>query len=381
MEECQKMLSWLALNRIPDIGSVSQRKLLAHFGSIDNACHAGSAALSAFFSTTQAKLWLDFCQQYAGNGQHGHGELFQQALRDYDAAAACGAQIVHAESEHYPLLLAQCHSAPTVLYARGDHNALHLPQLAIVGSRNASKGGLELAQEFAAHLSRHGLAVTSGLALGIDGAAHRGALAVAGKTIAVVATGLDEVYPRRHEKLSDEILAGGGVLVSEFAPRTPPVAQNFPRRNRIISGLSLGTLVVEASLQSGSLITARYAMEQGREVFALPGSVRSLYHRGCHALIRQGAKLVESTSDIVEELGGLLAFKQQESAVLRSLQQKTDDWSEDAVQVFKLLDHTPVALDVLAARSTLSIESLSAALMDLELEAAIAQQHGLYSRA
>ena len=162
--------------------------------------------------------------------------------------------------------------------------------------------------------------------------------------------------------------------------QTAPAAQNFPRRNRIISGLSLGTLVIEASVQSGSLITARYASEQGREVFALPGSVRSVFHRGCHALIRQGATLVETTQDIVDELGGLLAFKQRECEVLDTLGRKLSALSEDAVRVFRLLDHMPVPLDVLAERSQLAVDALSAALMDLEMEGAITQQHGLFSR-
>jgi len=249
-----------------------------------------------------------------------------------------------------------------------------------VGSRNASASGLELAQEFATALAMHGLAITSGLALGIDGAAHRGAINADGKTIAVVATGIDETYPRRHTKLADEIIASGGAIVSEFAPQSPPTAQNFPRRNRIISGLSLGTLVIEASVQSGSLITARYANEQGREVFALPGSVRSVFHRGCHALIRQGAKLVETTQDIVDELSGLLAFKQRECEVIDTLSRKTASLSEEAVRVFRSIDHAPVTLDVLTERCQLPVDTLIAALMDLEMEGVVVQQHGLYIR-
>jgi DNA processing protein len=224
------------------------------------------------------------------------------------------------------------------------------------------------------------LAITSGLALGIDGAVHRGALQANGKTIAVIATGVDEIYPRRHTKLFDEIIAGGGAIVSELPPKSAPLAQNFPRRNRIISGLSLGTLVVEAGLQSGSLITARYANEQGREVFAMPGSVRSVFHRGCHALIRQGAKLVETTQDIIDELGGLLAFKQQEFSVMHAAQPQLGGLSAAAKKIFALLDYSPVSLDVLAVRCALPVDEMAAALLDLEIEGVVAQQYGFYTR-
>ncbi len=374
MENTSAIFAWLALNRLPELGPVSQRKLLEKSGGMHALLHATEKLLQTWLMPEQAALWLQFC------AEKNDSVLLQQAQRDYELAIKAGAQFIHREDENYPQLLANIHSAPTLLYVLGDTNVLHLPQIALVGSRNASASGLELAQEFASALAQHGLAITSGLALGIDGAAHRGALHVNGKTIAAIATGIDEVYPRRHEKLAAEIIANGGAIVSEFAPKTAPNAQHFPRRNRIISGLSLGTLVIEASLQSGSLITARYAMEQGREVFALPGSVRSVFHRGCHALIRQGAKLVESTQDIVDELGGLLAFKQQECAVINTLNSKTQDLSEDAVRVFRLLDHTPVPLDVLLERCQLPIDRMSAALMDLEMEAVIVQQHGLYSR-
>lgn len=374
MDDIAQQLPWLALNRIAGLGPVSQRRLLEQVGGMAALLAAPPAAIRAWLGHEQAAQWLAF---RAGDPAT---PLRQQACRDLECALAAGATLLVAESRDYPALLAQIVDAPTVLYVRGSVASLHLPQLALVGSRNASAGGLELAQEFAGALARHGLAITSGLALGIDGAAHRGALQAGGCTIAVTATGIDETYPRRHSKLADEIVAQGGAIVSEFAPQSPPAAQNFPRRNRIISGLSLGTLVIEASVQSGSLITARYASEQGREVFALPGSVRSVFHRGCHALIRQGATLVETTQDIVDELGGLLAFKQRECEVVETLARKTDGWSDDAVRVFRLLDHTPVPLDVLAARCDLAIDSLSAALLDLEMEGVVLQQHGLYAR-
>ncbi len=375
VRESSDILAWLALNHLTACGVVSQRRLLDVSGGMVALCNATTAEWQHWFTKEQLKEWGDFCEHKPGS------TLLVAAVKDYEASMATGAQIICAEDEFYPSLLAQIHSAPLVLFVQGDLQNLHLPQIAVVGSRNASAGGTELAYEFSSSLGSQGLTITSGLALGIDGAAHRGALSVSARTIAVVATGLDQVYPRRHEKLAQDILAAGGTLVSEFTPGTRPQAQNFPRRNRIISGLSLGTLVIEASTKSGSLITARYAMEQGREVFALPGSVRSLYHRGCHALIRQGATLVETTDDIAEQLDGLLAFKKNECRVISQLQTKQDTWSADAVRVFKRLDHTPVGIDVLVARCGMPIDVLAAALLDLELEGVVAQRHGFYCRA
>lgn len=324
MDDYSDVLPWIALNRLPDIGPVSQQKLLQNIGGMQKLLLAPVQCLQRNLKPEQITLWRAFCEGKQDS------VLRQQALRDVTLAIAAGATVLTADSQQYPLLLTQISAAPTVLYVRGDTKALHLPQLAMVGSRNASATGLELAHEFSVALAQQGLAITSGLAVGIDGAVHRGALQASGKTIAVIATGVDEVYPRRHAKLLDEIIAGGGAVVSELPPTSAPLAQNFPRRNRIISGLSLGTLVVEASLQSGSLITARYASEQGREVFAMPGSVRSVFHRGCHALIRQGATLVETTQDILDELSGLLAFKQQEFAVIHTAQPQLGGLSETA---------------------------------------------------
>ena len=374
MEEYLDVLPWVALNRLSGLGPVSQRKLLEAAGGMLALLQAGNVFLQQHMPAELVVLWRDFCEEKSSS------VLRRQAQRDVSLALEAGATIVVAASENYPLLLAQISAAPTVLYVRGDAAVLHVPQLAMVGSRNASATGLEIAQEFSAALTQHGLAITSGLALGIDGAVHRGALQGGGKTIAVVATGVDEIYPRRHTKLFDEILASGGAIVSELPPQSAPLAQNFPRRNRIISGLSLGTLVVEAGLQSGSLITARYANEQGREVFAMPGSVRSVFHRGCHALIRQGAKLVEMPQDVLDELGGLLAFKQQEFAVMHAVTPSLGGLSAAAKKIYALLDYSPVSLDALAVRSALPVAEMTAALLDLEMEGVVAQQHGFYTR-
>ncbi len=224
--------------------------------------------------------------------------------RQWQAAADC--DIVSWHEARYPPLLREISAPPPLLFIRGNVDVLSLPQLSIVGSRNSTPTGCETAYRFASHLARSGFCITSGLALGIDTAAHQGALQVSGLTIAIFGTGPDIIYPQSNTTLANDI-AVDGALVSEFAPGCAPRRSQFPRRNRIISGLSLGTLVVEAGLRSGALITARNAAEQGREVFAIPGSIHNPVARGCHRLIRSGAKLVETADDILEELGGMLA--------------------------------------------------------------------------
>jgi DNA processing protein len=277
----------------------------------------------------------------------------------------------------YPALLRETPSPPPLLYGCGNPAALALPAIAVVGSRNASRGGVEHATRFAAALAGSGFAIASGLALGIDSAAHVGALKT-GITLAVVGTGIDRVYPRQHLGLWRDIVAAGGAVVSEFPPGTPPLAGNFPRRNRIISGLSLGVLVVEAALRSGSLITARQALEQGREVFAIPGSINNPLARGCHQLIREGATLVETAEDIVAQLGGMLAFKSVEAQagpVAAAL-----PVSPEASRVLAALGHDPADVDLLVARTGLPVAGLTAALVELELAGRVEHRDGQYSR-
>jgi DNA processing protein len=284
----------------------------------------------------------------------------------------------------YPALLREIPHPPPQLFVRGNLEALSLPQLAIVGSRNATPAGAETAQSFASHLAARGFCITSGLAEGIDAAAHRGALAARGTTIAVCGTGPDIVYPRQHEALAEEIVSGGGAIVSEFAPGTPVLRANFPRRNRLISGLAVGTLVVEASLRSGALITARHAMEQGREVFAIPGSIHNPVARGCHHLIRNGAKLVETVADIVDELGGLLASLRADEAgatagfapkPLTSItEQAAGDAEEpdaDYARLLAAMGWDPVDVDTLVARSGLTIGEVSSMLLLLEMRGSV----------
>ncbi len=269
-------------------------------------------------------------------------------------------------TQGYPEMLLQLQGAPLLLFVNGNRDALHLPSLAVVGSRNPTRGGLQNAFEFSKHLANSGYAIVSGLAQGIDTAAHRGALEAGGRTVAFLGHGIDRIYPAQNRDLAHEIVASGA-LVTEYLLGSSPRKRHFPERNRLISGLSLGTLVIEAARRSGSLITARMAAEQGREVFALPGSIHNPLARGCHALIRQGAKLVETASDIAAELAPLTGHLQQtlvESTINRS--PPLDD-DEDYSELRRILGHDPATVDELAARSALTIEQLSSMLLILEL--------------
>ena len=274
------------------------------------------------------------------------------------------------DDTRYPPLLRDTPSAPKQLYVAGNPDALSLPQLAVVGSRNATSGGLETAQQFAAYLADCGLVITSGLALGIDGAAHGGALAARGQTVAVLGTGPDEIYPQANAGLAEQVRSNGA-LVSELPPGTQVRKHQFPQRNRIIAGLSLGTLVVEAGLNSGSLITARFAGDFGREVFAIPGSIHNPLARGCHQLVRQGAKLVEQAADIIEEIGLLARAMTPESRpeTERSVPTETAIAADpDHAELLNHMGHDPVTIDGLARRSGLTAEELSSMLLILELQ-------------
>ncbi|HKE93563.1 MAG TPA: DNA-processing protein DprA, partial [Povalibacter sp.] len=300
---------------------------------------------------------------------------------------------IAANSIAYPRLLAELSDAPVGLYVRGNPELLAMPQLAMVGARNPTPPGAETAHSFAEHLARCGLSITSGLAVGIDAASHRGALAASGTTIAVCGTGLDSHYPRNNAGLAEEI-ATRGALVSEFPPGTPPLKCNFPRRNRIISGLALGTLVVEAAVQSGSLITARLAAEQGREVFAIPGSIHNPMARGCHRLIRQGAKLVETADDIFEELralaGALHPPAQAAAAAPRPEMPGIPEISatsgprldKEYEILLDALGFEPAGVDLLVVRTGLRADEVASMLLILELEGHInPYPGGLYVRA
>jgi DNA processing protein len=327
----------------------------------------------------------------SGLASLGFGEPAIAALRhpDPDALARDEAWLAGANrrlvawgSADYPPLLATIADAPLVLFVEGTAATLSLPQLAIVGSRNPTQLGRDTARQFAEHLAGAGLAITSGLALGIDAAAHRGALEAGGRTVAVLGCGLDAVYPREHAGLAAEI-AATGALVSEMPTGTPPLRHHFPRRNRLISGLSVGTLVVEAALQSGSLITARLASEQGREVFAIPGSIHNPMARGCHRLIRQGAKLVETSDDIFSELGALLAGLSAGARVEAPDAQEDSGpaLDKDYEILLDALGFAPAGIDTLVARTGFATDVLASMLLILELDGRVAQQPGgLYCR-
>ena len=298
-----------------------------------------------------------------------------EAALDADLAwlAASGARIILCTDPDYPPLLGQSAGAPAALYVLGSTPALSSPQLAMVGSRSPTPSGRTTAHEFAAWFARAGLTVTSGLALGIDAASHEGALSVEGLTVAVCGTGLDRVYPQQHEGLAARIRVRGA-LVSEFPPRTAPLRQHFPRRNRIISGLALGTLVVEAARHSGSLITARLAGESGREVFAIPGSIHSPLSRGCHQLLRDGAKLVEEAADVLAELRISVPKETLTSAPGHLPPPPALD--KEYEMLLDALGFEPATIDILVARTRLASESVASMLLILELQGRVAALPG-----
>lgn len=294
-----------------------------------------------------------------------------------------GLEWLEAENHHVvpynddacPELLTQISGRPLLLYVNGNVDALHLPSLAIVGSRNPTRGGIRNAVEFSRYLGRCGLAVVSGLAQGIDTAAHRGALEADAATVAFLGHGIDRVYPASNHALAHEIVERGA-LVTEYPLGSPPDKRHFPERNRLISGISLGVLVVEAARRSGTLITARLAAEQGREVFALPGSIHNPLARGCHELIRQGAKLVESAPDILSELGALVAHLEEELITESEDGDLPESNDEDYVKLRDTLSHDPATLDELKVQSGLTIDQLSSMLLILELHGEVEAMSG-----
>ncbi len=341
---------YLAICAIPQIGSQRLACLLTHFDSMDAILGSNITALTALgFSEVLAKAILN--PDYS---------KVDQALAWQDQTAQ--RRIITLLDPEYPRQLKEIATKPSILYASGHVALLNTPQIAVVGSRNPSASGLMNTQVLTTQLSQSGYTITSGLALGIDAKAHQAALAVTGATIAVLGSGLNQIYPKRHEKLAQQIKETG-LLLSEFPINAPPQAENFPRRNRIISGLSLGVLVVEAALKSGSLITARYAIEQNREVFAVPGAIHNPLAQGCHALIRQGAKLVETVTDIVEEFSGFT----KRAMPCKMSETMTPELSALERQIFNLIPHTPLPFDYLLEQSNLTVQELTAVLTQLEV--------------
>jgi len=364
----EELRAWLRLVHSPGLSQGAARRLLTAFGSPQQAVSAGPGAWrevggveaaqalqqpsldpAALFDTTQA--WL--------------------------AADPVRRHVLTLGDPAYPAALLETADPPLLMYAQGRVDLLARPSIAIVGSRHATPGGLDNARAFATHLSQGGMVVVSGLALGIDGAAHEGALdgaGLGGGTVAVVGTGLDRVYPKRHHALAHRISEEAGLMLSEFALGCMPLQSHFPRRNRIIAGLTLGTLVVEAAVQSGSLITARLAVECGREVFAIPGSIHSPQSRGCHRLIKDGAKLVETADDIIQEL----------RLPVPPVSVAAPESGGEALRpdpLLAALGHDPVTLDALSARLGWPTAELQARLLEMELDGRLARlPGGLFQR-
>ena len=350
-----ELASWLALNQIPGLGNEGLRRLLQAFGTP-----------TQIFATPVHTLQQVVQPVIAATITQGWDEATLTPITSW--LADPHNHIVTLADPDYPQALLNISDPPLLLYVKGRLELLNHPALAVVGSRNATPQGLSNAEAFAQAASAAGLCIISGMAHGIDAAAHRGGLREYGSSIGIVGTGLDKVYPAANRQLAHR-LAQEGALISEFSLGTPPLAANFPRRNRLISGLSLGCLVVEASLQSGSLITARMALEQGRDVFAIPGSIHAPQTKGCHHLIKQGAKLVECAQDILEELGRFSASTTLQPSVL------------EEHPLLMHLGFDPVDMDSLSQRSGLTIGALSAILLQLELDGDIATlPGGLYQR-
>lgn len=355
------ILHWLATAHLIGIGPVRIKRWLKKFGN-----------LRELFSTHSAELKL------AGLTEKEIYELkkvnWYQLEQEFNWSQKENCHLITIEDPHYPKLLLETPDAPLLLYLFGDKELLNQPQLALVGTRNPTVIGEELAEQFAYCLSKAGLIITSGLALGIDAASHRGALSACGKTIAVCGTGLKCIYPPSNKALASEIKEKGA-LVSEFSPDTPPKAKHFPMRNRLISGVCLGVLVVEAALRSGSLITARYANEQGREVFAVPGSIHNPLSRGCHYLIQQGAKLVETAEDILLELGSIKAITSSPKISL-----KMDNLDTKQKLILEQIGYEITYLDAIILRSGLTAAEVSSMLLALELEGYVKMVPGGYIR-
>lgn len=360
MIDHDELAAWLRLVETPKVGREAARRLLTAFGSpeavmaasFDNHCLVVGEAAARGLMTPPAHFNEKLARTLAWLGESAD-----------DAART----VIPLGDVRYPPQLLDTADPPLLLYAQGQVDLLRSEAVAIVGSRNPTPQGALNAREFAQALGKAGWVVVSGLALGVDGAAHEGALAASAGTIAVVGTGLDRVYPRRHLDLAHRI-ARVGLMLSEYGLGTPALAAHFPQRNRLIAGLSRGTLVVEAALQSGSLITARLALEAGREVFAIPGSIHSPQSRGCHALIKQGAKLVESTADVQDELPALAAVGPRATAAVDAA--KPDD------PLLAAMGYEVISLDALVARTGWSAQTLNIKLLDLELSGHVTRMPG-----
>ncbi len=378
-EQQQKYRYWLMLARTPGVGTKTYSKLVAQFGSPEAIFAVSPSDLAAIGLKTKS---LNFLKS----------PDWSLLDADFSWAEQDLAHILTLDDDRYPALLREISDPPPVLYVYGQLSALSLNPFAIVGSRNPSKTGSETAFAFAKHLSTMGFSIVSGLALGIDAASHEGALAANGATIAVMGTGLDRVYPAKHKDIAHK-MTEKGALISEYPLGTAPSPGNFPRRNRIISGLSYGVLVVEAALKSGSLITARLAVEQCREVFAVPGSIHHPQAKGCNALIREGAKLVETAQHVLEEFQGIGSVmldnlsqiksgNNEDYSLLTNTTNNTGDLDEDYQKVLEVIGFEPTSVDMVINRCGLTADAVCSMLLVLELRGYINPAiGGGYSRA
>lgn len=362
--DIQTIKSWLIFQRIPGLSYAQKQELLSVFMRPQTLFEQENLD----FLPEPSRFCLQALQQ-----QGDRNELSQQAEQIIEQAMQNKVHIICLGDESYPSLLSEIHQPPWVLYAKGQLDLLNSAQLAVVGARKASPLAQKTAEQWCQALAQAGITITSGLALGIDICAHQGALQSSGKTVAVLAHGLDEIYPAKHQVFAEHIIEQG-LLLTEFAFATPPRREFFPQRNRLISGLSLAVWVVEAALKSGSLITARYAMEQGRDVLATPGAVNNGMAKGCHYLIKQGAQLVDSCEDILQALALPLSF------VLAHEEKEQPLISETAQRVLAAMSGTLTHINELVQESGLSVEVLASELIMLELAGKVANQAGYYQK-
>jgi len=377
MDNTLHLLPHLLITLLPNVGNHRYWQLINALGSVENVLNTDPRELTVLSS--QAKTLL---ARYQRNTRD--NPLVELALTIIEQVSNLDGFMIGVHDQSYPPLLKEIDQPPPVLFGKGSISCLQLPQLAIVGSRHASQSGLQNARLFAQHLSKSGFVITSGLALGIDAEAHQATVDQNKPTIAVMATGIEGRYPKRNHHLAEQIVDIGGTLLTEFIPNTPPKAGHFPKRNRIISGLSGGVLVVESSIKSGSLITARLAMEQGREVFAIPGSIHHPQAKGGHWLIKPGATLVENSQDIVDQLLGQFAYWNEQVKPLtepqNTVKNNTVELNKNERLILEALPYHPISMDHIIEVTGLSSDIVLATIVQLEITGLIKHSTWGYER-
>lgn len=374
--EVQDLSAWLSVCLTPSLNNKSIRFLLQHFENVEDIFNSKIDSPDVTGKSPQPdsfKRLIDQCRAYRARPES--TKKIRQALLWQQQKQQKQQHIITLRCSTYPPLLKEIPDPPLILYVAGLLDALALPQIAMVGSRKASPGGKAIAKRLAGDLTSAGYSVCSGMALGIDSESHHGALENQGVSVAVLGCGIDRIYPDSNKRLAQELVEKGAI-VSEFPLGTPPRPWHFPQRNRIISGLSQGVVIVEAALKSGSLITARYALEQGREVFAVPGSPHNPQAKGCHHLLKNGAKLVESSTDIIEELGAFLEFEQEQ---LQNQHGDINSTDRDAKILLQHIDYETTSVDTLIRQTNFDAEHVGSLLIELEIEGLIISRQGGYS--